>query len=82
MVIMYQGCNASILLDSTSNNQAKKAATPNLSLVGFNVINEVKTELEKIYPGVVSCADIVALAARDLVSYQVSIGNILYFSVT
>ena len=77
MAIMYQGCDASILLDSTANNQAEKAAIPNLSLGGFDVIDEVKTELEKTCPGVVSCADIIALAARDSVSYQVSIGNIL-----
>ena len=77
MAIMYQGCDASILLDSTAKNQAEKAAIPNLSLGGFDVIDEVKTELEKTCPGVVSCADIIALAARDSVSYQVSIGNIL-----
>ena len=77
MLIMYQGCDASILLDSTSNNQAEKAATPNLSLGGFDVIDEVKTKLEKTCPGVVSCANIITLAARDSVSYQVSIGNIL-----
>uniref|UniRef100_A0A7N2LWF0 Peroxidase n=1 Tax=Quercus lobata TaxID=97700 RepID=A0A7N2LWF0_QUELO len=65
-----RGCDASILLDSTANNQAEKAAIPNLSLGGFDVIDEVKTELEKTCPGVVSCADIIALAARDSVSYQ------------
>ena len=64
------------MIDSTPDNLAEKAAIPNLSLAGFDIIDEVKTELEKTCPGVVSCADIVALAARDSVSYQVSIGNI------
>lgn len=68
-----QGCDGSILLDSTANNIAEKEAIPNQSLAGFDVIEEVKTNLEYTCPGVVSCADIVALAARDSVSFQVSL---------
>ncbi|GMP66913.1 hypothetical protein CsSME_00027078 [Camellia sinensis var. sinensis] len=63
-----RGCEASVLLNSTTNNQAEKAAIPNLSLNGFQIIDAVKAALEKKCPGVVSCADILALVARDAVS--------------
>ncbi|KAL6849953.1 hypothetical protein ACP4OV_020580 [Aristida adscensionis] len=62
-----KGCDASILLD---NAQSEKTAGPNLSVGGYEVIDAIKTQLEQACPGVVSCADIVAMAARDAVSYQ------------
>ncbi|XP_010931832.1 peroxidase 3 [Elaeis guineensis] len=62
-----RGCDGSVLINSTSNNQAEKAATPNLTLRGFGFIDSVKSLVEKECPGVVSCADIVALVARDAV---------------
>ncbi|XP_043696805.1 peroxidase 3-like [Telopea speciosissima] len=62
-----RGCDGSVLLNSTSNNQAEKAAIPNQTLRGFDFIDRVKSLLESECPGVVSCADIIALVARDAV---------------
>ncbi|KAA3482557.1 peroxidase 43-like [Gossypium australe] len=58
------GCDASILIDGPGT---EKTAPPNLLLRGYEVIDDAKTQLEAACPGVVSCADILALAARDSV---------------
>ncbi|PIA31908.1 hypothetical protein AQUCO_04700046v1 [Aquilegia coerulea] len=63
-----RGCDASVLLNATLNNQAaEKDARPNLSLRGFDFIDEVKSLLEAECPDIVSCADIISLVARDSV---------------
>jgi len=67
-----QGCEGSVLLNSTKGNAAEKDAKPNHTLDAFDVIDDIKAALEKECPGKVSCADILAIAARDAVSLVIA----------
>lgn len=63
-----QGCDASVLLDDAGDIISEKNAVPNLnSLRGFDVIDRIKAVLEEACPLTVSCADILAIVARDSV---------------
>lgn len=63
-----QGCDASVLLDDTASSTGEKSAGPNAgSLRGFEVIDNIKMLLELLCRQTVSCADILAVAARDSV---------------
>lgn len=62
-----QGCDGSVLLDAAPADgvEGEKEAFQNAgSLDGFKVIDDIKTALENVCPGVVSCADILAIAAE------------------
>nr|XP_043610003.1 peroxidase P7-like [Erigeron canadensis] len=76
------GCDGSLLLDDTSSFTGEKTAGPNVNSVrGFNVIDDVKKKVEKVCPGVVSCADILAISALEGVlaldgpSWKVKLGR-------
>ncbi|KAA8548055.1 hypothetical protein F0562_004684 [Nyssa sinensis] len=78
-----EGCDASVLVSSTPFNKAERDADINLSLPGdgFDVVVRAKTAFELACPGTVSCADILAVATRDLVTmmggpyYNVKLGR-------
>ncbi|KAM2668025.1 hypothetical protein EV2_019649 [Malus domestica] len=63
------GCDASLLLDDTPTMLGEKLALANInSLRSYEVVDEAKEALEKVCPGVVSCADIIIMASRDAVA--------------
>ncbi|XP_006842561.2 peroxidase 25 [Amborella trichopoda] len=73
------GCDGSVLLEGSSSEMSAPA---NTGLRGFQVIMDAKAGVEARCPGVVSCADILALAARDAVvltkgpSWEVALGRL------
>ncbi|GLU22208.1 hypothetical protein SLE2022_383000 [Rubroshorea leprosula] len=62
-----EGCDGSVLLDGVEGMRSEKDSLPNESLKGFDAIDIIKSKLEEMCPGVVSCADILVLAAREAV---------------
>lgn len=82
---MVQGCDASIMVASSGNNKAEKDHPDNLSLAGdgFDTVVKAKAAVDAMprCRNKVSCADILAMAARDVValaggpSYAVELGR-------
>ncbi|XP_073124819.1 peroxidase 12 [Henckelia pumila] len=78
-----QGCDGSVLLDGSASGPSEQSAPPNLSLrsEAFRIINDLRRRVQKKCGRVVSCADILAIAARDSVflsggpDYEVPLGR-------
>ncbi|CAN6286732.1 unnamed protein product [Urochloa humidicola] len=65
-----EGCDGSVLIESTPGNQAEKDASDNKSLAfeGFDTVRSAKAAVEAACPDTVSCADVLALATRDAIA--------------
>nr|AAB02926.1 peroxidase [Linum usitatissimum] len=79
-----EGCDGSVLLTGSAGGpSAEQGSPPNLSLrkEAFRIIDDLRARVHKECGRVVSCSDIVALAARDSVvlsggpKYQVALGR-------
>ncbi|XP_050204358.1 peroxidase 51-like [Mercurialis annua] len=81
-----QGCDASVIVASTSNNKAEKDHPDNLSLAGdgFDTVVKAKAAVDAVAGcrNKVSCADILAMATRDVIAlsggpaYSVELGRL------
>ncbi|XVF13901.1 hypothetical protein REPUB_Repub09cG0009600 [Reevesia pubescens] len=77
-----EGCDASVMIASP-NGDAEKDASENLSLAGdgFDTVIKAKKAVEAKCPRIVSCADILAIATRDVIvlaggpSFKVELGR-------
>ncbi|WRX10038.1 hem peroxidase - like 7 [Theobroma cacao] len=65
------GCDGSILLDDIGSTFVgeKNALANQNSARGYEVIDNIKANVEKACPSTVSCSDILTLAARDAVYF-------------
>lgn len=60
-----QSCDASILLVDADGVESEQKSQRSFGMRNFKYIDTIKEALERECPSTVSCADIVALSARD-----------------
>ncbi|XP_062155744.1 peroxidase 51-like [Alnus glutinosa] len=83
---MVEGCDASVIIQSTGSNTAEKDHPDNLSLAGdgFDTVIKAKAAIDAVpsCKNKVSCADVLAMATRDVIalsggpSYAVELGRL------
>ncbi|KAI3818404.1 hypothetical protein L1987_12210 [Smallanthus sonchifolius] len=61
-LLIRLGCDASLLLEGEGS---EKRSPANNGVLGYEIIDAAKAAVERVCPGVVSCANILAVAARD-----------------
>ncbi|GJN13588.1 hypothetical protein PR202_gb00309 [Eleusine coracana subsp. coracana] len=71
-----RGCDASVLIRRASKD-TEENNSKNQGLRGQDVVDAAKAQLEDQCPGVVSCADILALAARDAIAMLLTRSSIV-----
>lgn len=60
-----QGCDGSVLLEDVPGViDSELNAPPNNGIQGLDIVDNIKAAVESACPGVVSCADILALASQ------------------
>ncbi|KAA8516532.1 hypothetical protein F0562_016962 [Nyssa sinensis] len=62
---MVKSCDASLLLETANGIESEKISQRSFGMRNFKYLNTIKEALETECPMTVSCADIVALSARD-----------------
>lgn len=73
-----QGCDGSFLLESTPSTAAEKDSVMQVGMRNQKYVNNIKAAVEAACPGVVSCADVLALggaAGAQVVSLQPPIAH-------
>ncbi|KAG8376500.1 hypothetical protein BUALT_Bualt09G0069900 [Buddleja alternifolia] len=60
-----KSCDASLLLETANGVVSEKGSSRSFGMRNFKYVNTIKKALENECPNTVSCADIVALSARD-----------------
>lgn len=60
-----QSCDASVLLETANGVESEKLSSRSFGMRNFKYIDTIKRAVESECSKTVSCADIVALSARD-----------------
>ncbi|CAN8316806.1 unnamed protein product [Cochlearia groenlandica] len=62
---IVKSCDASLLLETVKGVESEQKSTRSFGMRNFKYVKIIKDALEKACPNTVSCADIIALSARD-----------------